>query len=213
MQQDGPIVQVMVIDMLEGFTRTGPLASPRVDALIPRQAECLRSLPAGSLVVFLAYEHEADDFELKRFPPHCLRGTSEANIREELVDAAREAGAKTEIVRKNNFSGFFGTDLDKIVEAASTLSWVLFGCATDCCIEANVAELAYRGRDVTVIQELVDTWDLSPDAARAANLGPAYIHEAEQINEEWLTRRLPRIWGVRVVRLWQEAFDSGSPAT
>ena len=102
-------MQVMVIDMLEGFTRTGPLASPRVDALVPRQAECLRSLPAGSLVVFLADEHESDDFELKRFPRHCLRGTSEANIREELVDAASEAGAETEIVRKNSFSGFFAT--------------------------------------------------------------------------------------------------------
>ena len=72
--------------MLEGFTRVGPLASPRVDALVPQQAAFLRALSPGSLVVFVADEHDGDDFELKRFPPHCLRGTKESEIRDELLE-------------------------------------------------------------------------------------------------------------------------------
>lgn len=197
-------LQVMVVDMLEGFTREGPLASPRVDALVPKQAEFLRHLPAGSLVVFLADEHDPDDFELRRFPPHCLRGTREAQIRQELVDAARDAQAVIEIVRKHNFTGFLGTRLDEVVAGAPSRSWVVIGCVTDCCIEANVAELVYRGCDVTVVRELVDTWDLSAEEARRHGLGPAYVHDAERINEEWFDRRLPAIWGVRVVAVWRE---------
>ena len=57
--------QVMVIDMLEGFTRMGPLASDRVGALLPQQAAFLQALPPQSLVVFVADEHDKDDFELK----------------------------------------------------------------------------------------------------------------------------------------------------
>ena len=206
------MAQVMVVDMLEGFTRVGPLASPRVDALVTPQAQCLRALPPGSLVVFLADEHDPDDFELKRFPPHCLRGTKEAQIRQELLAAAAEAGARVEIVRKNNFSGFFGTRLDEIVAAGPGQEWIVFGCATDCCVEANVAELVYRGFSVTVVRDLVDTWDFSASAARAAGVSPAQTHEADRINEEWFTRRLPAIWGVRVVRHWREAFRSSPPA-
>jgi len=202
------MAQVMVIDMLEGFTRIGPLASPRVDALVPRQAECLRALPTDSLVVFLADEHDPDDFELKRFPPHCLRGTPEAEIRAELLDAAQAGGARIEIVRKNNFSGFFGTNLDQIVAAAPGKSWIVFGCVTDCCIEANVAELVYRGCEVTVIRELVETWEASSNAVKAAGLSEAYVHDAERINEEWFTRRLPAIWGVKVAERWQDAVES-----
>ena len=201
----------MVVDMLEGFTRNGALASPRVDALIPRQAECLRSLPADSLVVFLADEHGPDDFELKRLPPHCMRGTPEAQIREELLAAVRTAKAKVEIIRKTNFSGFFGTRLDEIVSDAPSRSWVVFGCVTDCCVEANVAELVYRGCDVTVVRDLVETWDLPAEGACEAGLSPAYTHDADRINEEWFARRLPAIWGVRVVRNWREAFDEAMP--
>jgi nicotinamidase-related amidase len=202
------MAQVMVIDMLEGFTRIGPLSSPRVDALVPRQAECLRALPAHSLVVFVADEHSPDDFELKRFPPHCLRGTKEAELRTELLEAARDAGGRIEVVRKNNFSGFFQTNLDEIVAAAPSKAWILFGCVTDCCVEANVAELVYRGCDVTVVRELVETWDMSPDAAKAAGLGDAHVHDAERINEDWFTRRLPAIWGVKVVPRWREVIQS-----
>ncbi len=200
------MVQVMVIDMLEGFTRVGPLASPRVDALVPKQAEFLRNLPAGSLVVFLADEHLPDDFELKRFPPHCLKGTKEAEIRPELLEAARAAGARIEIVRKRTFSGFFGTDLDRIVREAASRRWIVIGCVTDCCVEANVAELVYRGCEVTVIRELIDTWDLTPEQAREAGLSEAYVHDAEQINRAWFEHRFPAVWGVKVVDRWQDAL-------
>ena len=199
--------QVMVVDMLEGFTRIGPLASPRVDALIPKQTAFLRSLPSGSLVVFLADEHQPDDFELTRFPPHCLHGSEEARIREELLTAARNAESDIRIIRKRTFSGFVNTDLDSMVREAPSRSWIVFGCVTDGCIEANVAELVYRDCLVTVIRDLIDTWDRTPEAARAAGLSPAYVHEAARINDEWFTRRLPAMWGVQVIDRWQEALD------
>jgi len=201
------MAQVIVIDMLEGFTRLGPLASERVDRLVPRQAACLRELPPESLVVFLADEHDENDFEFQRFPPHCLRGTEEAQIRAELLEAADQSGARVEIIRKHQFSGFVGTTLDALVNEATSRDWVVFGCVTDCCVEANVAELVYRGCAVTVVRDLVDTWDMSVDAARQVGLDEAYAHDAEAINREWFEHRFPAIWGVRVVSHWQDIFQ------
>jgi nicotinamidase/pyrazinamidase len=198
------LCQVMVVDMLEGFTRVGPLASSRVDSLVPRQADFLGSLPAGSLVVFLADAHEPDDREFSRFPPHCVRGTREAEVREELLEAARVSRSRIEIVRKATFSGFFETRLGEIVSSARSDSWIVIGCVTDCCVEANVAELVYRGRRVTVVRSLVDTWDMTSQQAAEAGLPGWCEHPADAINDEWFSRRLPGIWGATVVDDWRE---------
>ncbi|MCA9243254.1 MAG: cysteine hydrolase [Phycisphaerales bacterium] len=198
--------QVMVVDMLEGFTREGPLASPRVDALVAKQAAFLRALPPESLVVFLSDAHSPDDFEFRRFPPHCLRGDRQARIRPELLEATKEAHARVEIVEKTTFSGFFRTRLDEVVSAAPSDEWIVIGCVTDCCVEANVAELTYRGKSVVVIRELVDTWHTSAIDAETHRLPAAFLHDATAINEEWFTRRLPAIWGARVVNGWAEAL-------
>lgn len=194
----------MVVDMLEGFTRLGRLASPRCDALVAGQAEFLRRLPAGTLTVFLGDEHEPDDAELERFGPHCLRGTREAEIRSELLEAARAARCHVRIFRKRTFSGFLNSDLDRLVAASGDDEWWVFGCVTDCCVETNVAELALRGQRVAVIRDLIDTWELSPEQVRAKGLGPAHVHSAEEVNRLWFEHRFPAVWGARVVETWRD---------
>jgi nicotinamidase-related amidase len=200
-------MQVMIIDMLEGFTRLGPLASERINVLIPGQTAFLRALPPNSLIVFVGDEHDPQDSELKRFPPHCLRGTAEAKIRQELLEAAEQSHARIEIVRKHQFSGFINTSLGQIVETAPEQHWIVIGCVTDCCIEANIAELIYRGREVTVIRSLINTWNMTAEQARQLGLSDVYAHHADQINEFWFSYRLPAIWGVHVVKNWPEMFS------
>jgi len=183
--------QVMVIDMLEGFTRRGPLASPRVDALVPNQAAFLAHLTAGDHLVFVSDAHDADDVEFRRFPPHCIQGTEEAQVRGELLSAVPK-GVMKERIEKTTFSGFYGTFLDRLVKEAPSSAWIVIGCVTDCCVEANVAELVYRGREVTVVRDLIDTWHDPPR------------HDAGAINREWFDHRFPNIWGAKVVETWRE---------
>jgi nicotinamidase/pyrazinamidase len=206
--REGAKLQLLVLDMLEGFTRIGPLASPRVQALLPKQVEFLSSLPADSLVVFLADRHRPDDVEFDRCPRHCVEGTPEAEICPELLEACERAGVQPVIVSKTTFSGFYQTGLDRIVREAPNNEWVVIGCVTDCCIEANVAELAYRGRRVTVIRDLIDTWDRSAEQARAAGLPTAWAHEADAINQHWFEHRFPSVWGCRVVNTWRELLPT-----
>ncbi len=185
--------QIMVIDMLEGFTRRGPLASPRVAALVPLQAAFLSRLTEGDRVVFVSDAHRPNDPEFRRFPPHCLAGSDEAVVCQELIPAV-PAAVRMDHVTKTTFSGFHETDLGELVQAGESNEWIVIGCVTDCCVEANVAELAYRGCAVTLIRDLVDTWHDPP------------AHDADAINAEWFDHRFPLIWGARVLSGWSELF-------
>ncbi len=181
----------MVVDMLEGFTRCGPLASPRVAALLPRQADFLSRLTEGDRVIFVSDAHGPHDAEFRRFPPHCLAGSNEAEVCQELTRAISKT-VRVDHVTKTTFSGFHETELDTLVRSADSTAWIVIGCVTDCCVEANVADLVYRGGQVTVIRDLIDTWHDPPD------------HDADAINAEWFDRRFPTIWGTRVLAGWKE---------
>lgn len=201
------MLQVLIVDMLEGFTRSGPLASPRVAALLAEQAAFLRALPDDSFVVFACDAHEPDDVEFRRFPPHCLAGSPEADICSELTAVVKDRGLAHMIVRKRQFSAFVETDLGEFVAERDNKDWIVIGCVTDCCIEANVAELVYRGCNVTVIRNLVDTWDMTAEQANSANLPTTHVHVADAINRHWFEQRLPAIWGTRVVADWRELVE------
>jgi len=185
--------------MSEGFTREGPLASPRVNALVPKIVSFLRSLGEDDMVVFASDAHAENDPEFRRFPPHCIRGTKQAEVRRELIDAAETAGAKIEFVEKQAFTAFLNPRMEKIVRDAATDEWVVIGCVTDCCIEANVADLVQRGKRATVLRDLVETWDTPPAVAEQLGLPESQVHSADTINAYWFKQRLPAIWGATVM--------------
>lgn len=194
-------LNVMVVDMLEGFTRIGPLASPRVASLIPKQIQFLECLAPRSNVVFLQDAHEPNDREFTYLPVHCLKGSAEAQLCSEFSKLNLSAkGIRETVVLKRQFSGFFNTPLEFLVGSDIwNNEWVVFGCVTDCCIEANIADLSYRNNKITVFKDLTDTWDTTKEQLTSNNLPRFYLHNASSINDFWFDYRLPSVWGVRVM--------------
>lgn len=88
---------LILVDLVEGFAREGALASPRVEALLPRR-RCPdgRCAAAGMEIVVLADCHTPDSLELGSYPSHCLRGTSEAR----LAGRSRRPPARIPSLRK-----------------------------------------------------------------------------------------------------------------
>jgi nicotinamidase/pyrazinamidase len=70
---------------------------------------------AGNLVVFLQDAHAKDDLEFEKFPPHCIAGTWGSQI---IDDLAPQSGER--VLPKTRYSGFYGTDLEKILAADSS---------------------------------------------------------------------------------------------
>ena len=82
--------------------------------------------------------------------------------------------------------------------------WIVIGCVTDICVDANVGSLVQRGKTVTVVRNLIDTYDLPLATCRELGLPDAAVHDAEAINEFWFNHRFPVTWGAKVVDDWRE---------
>lgn len=211
-------LQVFVTDMNVGFSQKGALFSPRVAELVAPTAEFLRGLPPGSRVVFVSDCHRPGDAEYRRFAKHCEEGSGEENVRQELIDACDESGAEYVIIYKSEHDVFAGTANPArhpyCLPACSELvqkhlvesgdDWIVTGCVTDICVDANVASLVQRGKTVTVVRSLIDTYDLPLATCRELGLPDAAAHDAEAVNEFWFSHRFPTTWGARVVQDWRE---------
>jgi nicotinamidase/pyrazinamidase len=149
----------IVVDVLNGFCKSGNLASPRCLAAIPAIREVLGNrVEAKDQVIFLADTHDPNDREFEVFPVHCVRGTAEA----EVVDELRPYLKTARLIRKRRYSGFFETDLEAVLRAANPQRVTVVGVCTDICVMHTVADLRNRDYAVTVPARAVATFD-GPD--------------------------------------------------
>lgn len=149
----------IVVDVLNGFCKIGNLASPRCLAAIPRIKDVVQQRSdAGDQLIFLADTHDPDDREFDVFPVHCVRGSAEAEVVEELQPFI----VKSRLVRKRRYSGFFETDLEALLSAAGPEVVTVVGVCTDICVMHTVADLRNRDYRVVIPASAVETFD-SPE--------------------------------------------------
>lgn len=174
---------LIVVDMQNGFLREGNLASPNNLAVLPavvREVEA--ALKSGSRVFFTADTHEVDDAEFKMFPEHCVRGTSEAELVEEL--AGYVDGDRAFKVPKRRYSALFETELEGHLHRFGIDEVRICGVVTDICVLHTTADLRNRDLPVTVVADATATFD-GPD------------HPAEEIKEQAL-RHMKNILGATI---------------
>lgn len=203
-------LQVLVVDMNVGFSQRGNLFSPRVADLVEPTVDFLQNLPDGSMVAFISDCHEEGDPELRRFPLHCMKGTGEELVRPELIAACKRPNIVYDIIYKTEYDAFIGSagELEDLIDPSihryDKNGWIVVGCVTDICVESNVGALAMRGKNVTVVRNLIDTYDLPLETCRELGLPESAAHNADEINRFWFEHRFPTVWGARVVEDWME---------
>ena len=86
----GASTALMIVDMIEGFTRSGPLASPGMEALTPAVAALAARCDArGMEVVAFADCHDPACPEFAAYPPHCIKGDTQSEVVGEINVACR----------------------------------------------------------------------------------------------------------------------------
>jgi len=136
---------VLVVDMLRGFLEEGyPLyIGAESRSVIPHiQGLLERELARGARVFYICDNHDPDDLEFRMFPPHCLKGTAEAEVIPEL------AGYAGEIIPKRRYSGFFDTTLEAKLKELKPEKLIVCGVLTNICVMHTVADA--RNRDYPV---------------------------------------------------------------
>ena len=147
---------VLVIDMLKGFCEEGfPLYSGEsVRKIIPAVKRLIeKEQAAGSKIIFIADSHKPDDLEFQMFPPHCIKGTIESEVIDEL------AFAVDEIIEKTRYSGFYGTNLDKKLEKLKPEKLIVCGVCTNICVLHTVADARNRDYEVEVPADCTATFN------------------------------------------------------
>ena len=149
---------LIVVDMQNGFLREGNLASDRCLAVLPAVVdEVEAALGRGDHVVFTADTHEPDDREFEIFPVHCVRGTREADLVDEL--AAYLGQDQVHKVAKRRYSAMFETELEGLLHRYAIDRVRVCGVCTDICVMHTTADLRNRDIAVTVPAAATATFD------------------------------------------------------
>jgi nicotinamidase/pyrazinamidase len=156
---------VIVVDMLRGFLEPGrPLdCGESARAIIPAVRRRIEEeMARGATILWVADNHAPDDKEFAMFPPHCIRGTAEAEIIPALADLVDSAN----LLPKTRYSGFYGTNLAERLARLRPDVITVVGVCTDICVMHTVADARNRDYAVIVPADCVATFD--PQAHRLA---------------------------------------------
>lgn len=170
---------ILSVDLIEGFCTAGPLASPRVKAIVE---PCVRAYREGyahgiRALLLLKDTHEPDAVEFNSWPPHCVRGTVEA----EPVAAIKALPffSEIDVIEKNSISSGLHTGLnDWLAERPQLDTFLVLGDCTDLCtyqlamhlrLDANARQLRRR---VIVPADCADTYDTPFELAEQLGILP-----------------------------------------
>ena len=163
---------LVVVDMINGFIREGALASKRIESIVPEVLRIITGLDKAKRIFFVD-EHEENCKEFQSFPPHCIKGSNESKIINELIPFTDGSV----VIPKNSTNGYmteeFVTYFD--INKDNIKNIIVVGCCTDLCI------YNYCISTLTSINEL----NLDIDVAVPVNAVETYDlfeHEADNIN-------------------------------
>ena len=157
---------LIVVALQNGFLREGNLASDHCLAVLPavvREVEA--AVAAGQLVIFTADTHEHDDLEFQIFPTHCVRGTEEADLVEELRPFLERPGVH--LVPKRRYSAMFETQLEGLLHRFGVTEVRICGVCTDICVLHTTSDLRNRDIPVTVVANATATFEAPEHPAEA----------------------------------------------
>ena len=162
-------VDVQADFMLPG----GKLYVPGAEKLLPNIRKLTDAARRGD--VFLVSHgdfHPPNDPEFKQFPPHCLKGTSGADLlpealAENFVRVENDANAKLPedlfqyqqiVLEKQTLDIFQTRHADALVERlGNAAEFVVFGVVTEYCVACAVKGLLARKRRVAVVSDAIET--------------------------------------------------------
>lgn len=207
-------VHLVVVDILKGFCETGALSSKRVSEVIEpvkNLADSLleKGMPTRNLL-FLQDDHPVDAPEFASFPPHCVRGTEEAEIVEPLRPLLETQGA--ELYTKNATSGLFAVNqnnrrfFDELEERMKdeAATFLVVGDCTDLCIYQNAMgirmlanEKNHKNVRVMVSKTHTQTYHLSVEDSRSSG---AMAHDGDVMDTVFFYHM--KLNGIEVYRNW-----------
>ncbi|MCM8798423.1 MAG: cysteine hydrolase [Candidatus Omnitrophica bacterium] len=138
---------LLIIDMLNDFVLKGaPLEVPRAREIIPKIREEIDKAHKENIpIIYICDAHRKDDVEFKVWPSHAVKGTKGADVIEELKPQEGD-----HIVYKTTYSGFYKTELEKLLKKLKVNALILTGILTNICVLYTGVDALMRGFSVEI---------------------------------------------------------------
>ena len=163
---------VLVIDMANDFVYPGgtiadaggPEYQKRAQAIIPSLARLLSAArAAGVTVIYATDAHTPTDKELRKWPPHSMAGTPQA----EIVDALTPQPGDV-VWGKQTYSPFLNPEFGQMLEERGITKLYITGLHTDCCARHTSGDAFQRGFDLVWVTDALQAFT---DEAHKAGIG------------------------------------------
>lgn len=169
---------LVIIDMVKGFVDEGNLADKNINKITPNIIKLIETfIASNNPIVTFRDTHKENDEEMKTYPLHCLAGTAEC----ELIDELKPWSNNFIDIKKNTTNGFETDEFKSLINNNYFDEVHITGCCTDICVEcfalsfANYIKEHNLNTKLIVYQNAVYTFD-----------NPS--HRAEKCHEESLKR-------------------------
>ena len=122
---------VVMIDMINGFLKSGNLHNREALKIVPDIKVLLEYAKQSNMkTIAFADSHSKKSVEFEVFPKHCINGTGEC----EIIDELSETGGFT-LIRKNSTNGFHAHEFRRFLDMNGQLeNFVVCGVCTDICV-------------------------------------------------------------------------------
>jgi nicotinamidase-related amidase len=150
---------VIVIDLLNGFfkknpTLPDPLGEKALFATVRRVIDAGRTV--GVNIVFIKDnflpEEVPIDKHFKIYGPHCVIGTPDAEIVDELDPKPGDFQ-----IRKKHYSAFNSTRLDAVLRELDVRRLYITGAWTEACVQHTVVDAFYLNYEIFVVRDAVSS--------------------------------------------------------
>lgn len=176
------------IDMVNGFVKEGNMADSYIQHIVPEHIKLIKQIQEkGGMIAFVKECHKENCREFNQYPAHCIEGTEEAELIDELKPFEKDAFVYLKNSTSMIYAPNFLQDIDKMTKLKEI---IIVGCCTDICILNSVIPLQnyfdQKDREVKVIvpKNAVETYE-----------GPN--HKREEYNE--LAFKLMTLAGIHLV--------------
>lgn len=155
---------VINVDTIKGFLEKGNMADKGIQRIISKQIVILEQAEKeeNTATIFVVEWHDENSVEFLRYPLHCVQGTPEV----EVVDQLKRFFNNAYLFRKNSTSAIFAQGFMDFIKLMPNLKEVvIIGCCTDICVMNLAIPLKNYfdevNMNVTVIvpKDAVDTYD------------------------------------------------------
>jgi nicotinamidase-related amidase len=150
---------IIVIDLLKGFFKDNPMLPDPLDskalfAKVRRVIDAGRS--EGIKIVFIKDnflpEEVPIDKHFKIFGPHCIIGTPDAEVVDELDPKPGDFQ-----IRKKHYSAFNSTRLDAVLRELDIKRLFITGAWTEACVQHTVIDAFYLNYEINVLSDCVSS--------------------------------------------------------